>query len=360
MATDTTESSEVSLTQPSQFGLLFNPGKTSEFCVLDTEATGLSATHDRLVEVAAINVTFDNTNGTFVQGTYYHQLINPKRAIDPEATRVHGHTAESLAGYPTFKKIAKPFLEFIAGKYLLIHNANYDVGMINAELKRQKLGTLQDHVAGIIDTLELARSVRPHLKNTLDVLCDHYKIDRSARTLHGALIDCELLAAVSVPLIADFRKVIKPRLELLGFDPYAIDYTLSHGDLIDPYARLLALQQWVAKFLAPLKETIIRDVCAEAGIPLNPAEVMASFVVPVNNQFEISVGLRTNTDHASLREDLLPDLTDEELAKYQKQSLTLSLRKTPFKKRELPILTLNPVDPDETSADTEIPDNIAE
>ena len=109
---------------------------------------------------------------------------------------MHGLTTEFLSDKPKFAEIAQDFLEFVRGAELIIHNAAFDIGFLNAELGKLGLGKMQDHVAGVIDTLVMAKEMFPGKRNNLDALCDRFEIDRSARTLHGALIDCELLSDV--------------------------------------------------------------------------------------------------------------------------------------------------------------------
>lgn len=157
--------------------------------VLDTETTGLDPKQGhRIIEVAAIEL-----DGRKVSGRNFHRYINPEREIDEGAAAVHGLTLDRLQDEPRFAEIAPALLEFIADAELIIHNAPFDIGFLNAELALMGLPPLTNPV---IDTLKVAKALHPGKKNNLDALCDRYQIDNSHRTLHGALLDTELLAEV--------------------------------------------------------------------------------------------------------------------------------------------------------------------
>ncbi|GAB4118791.1 MAG: DNA polymerase III subunit epsilon [Sideroxydans sp.] len=157
--------------------------------VLDTETTGLDPRlGHRIIEVAAIEL-----DGRKVSGRTFHRYLNPEREIDEGAAAVHGLTLERLQDEPRFSEIAPALLEFLEGAELIIHNAPFDLGFLNAELERIGLPPLQNPV---IDTLKVAKELHPGKKNNLNALCDRYQIDNSHRTLHGALLDTELLAEV--------------------------------------------------------------------------------------------------------------------------------------------------------------------
>lgn len=157
--------------------------------VLDTETTGLDPRQGhRIIEVAAIEL-----NDRKVSDRTYHRYINPEREIDEGAAAVHGLTLDRLQDEPRFAEIAPALLEFISGAELIIHNAPFDMGFLNAELALAGLPLLENPV---IDTLKLAKELHPGKKNNLDALCDRYFIDNSHRTLHGALLDTELLGEV--------------------------------------------------------------------------------------------------------------------------------------------------------------------
>lgn len=159
---------------------------------LDTETTGLSPENgDRIIEIAAIE--YDNRRET---GRTLHHYINAGRSSHPDALRVHGITDDFLADKPPFASIAPELIEFVAGAEVIIHNAGFDVGFIDAELKRLSLPAFAKHAARVTDSLVMAREQFPGKGNSLDALCRRLEVDNSKRDLHGALIDADLLAQV--------------------------------------------------------------------------------------------------------------------------------------------------------------------
>jgi DNA polymerase-3 subunit epsilon len=160
--------------------------------VLDTETTGLSASlGDRVIEVGCIEML-----SRHVSDNHFHRYVNPERKSEEGALRVHGLTDEFLADKPKFADIAADFLDYVRGAELVIHNADFDVEFLDAELERLGRGRLKEHVAGVVDTLALARELHPGRRNSLDALCERYAVDNAHRTLHGALLDARLLAEV--------------------------------------------------------------------------------------------------------------------------------------------------------------------
>ena len=163
--------------------------------VLDTETTGLEPEHGhRIIEVACLEL-----HGRRSTGRHFHRFLNPERAIDIGATQVHGLTLEDLQDKPRFADVADEFLEFVAGAELLIHNAAFDVAFLNAELNRAGRPTLES-ACSVACTLAMAREMHPGKKNSLDALCERYAVDHSGRTLHGALLDAQLLADVWIAM----------------------------------------------------------------------------------------------------------------------------------------------------------------
>jgi DNA polymerase III subunit epsilon len=163
--------------------------------VLDTETTGLDPLRgDRLVEIGCVEIF-----NRMPTGQSYHVYINPEREMSAEAFAVHGLSTEFLSTKPLFAEVVEEFLAFIADAPLVIHNASFDIGFINAELERIKHLPIQKE--RLVDTLLLARRKHPGVSNRLDDLCSRYAIDNSHRTKHGALLDAELLAEVYVDLI---------------------------------------------------------------------------------------------------------------------------------------------------------------
>ncbi|WP_127477416.1 DNA polymerase III subunit epsilon [Sulfurivermis fontis] len=161
--------------------------------VLDTETTGLEpADGHRIIEIGCVELI-----NRRLTGNTYHQYLQPDREIDAGAIEVHGITNEMLADKPRFADVARDFLDFVSGAELIIHNAPFDVGFINHELKLlgDEWGRI-DAFCSVLDTLAMARQLHPGQKNNLDALCKRYGIDNTHRELHGALLDAEILADV--------------------------------------------------------------------------------------------------------------------------------------------------------------------
>lgn len=160
--------------------------------VLDTETTGLYANNgDRIIEIGCVEVL-----SRHVTENHFHQYINPERDSHPDALAVHGLTTEFLSDKPKFAEIAEAFCEYIKDAELIIHNAPFDIGFLNAELKRLDMPRVEDIAACITDSLVKAREMFPGRRNSLDALCERFEISNAHRTLHGALLDSELLAEV--------------------------------------------------------------------------------------------------------------------------------------------------------------------
>jgi DNA polymerase-3 subunit epsilon len=168
-------------------------GSLSRLVVLDTETTGLKPEDGhRVIEVGCIELL-----GRRPSGRRLHFYLNPERAIDEAAIQVHGLTLERLANEPVFAEIAQELFSFLKGAQLVIHNAPFDVGFLNAEFSRLALPMLQSQPdITIVDSLEMARQLHPGQRNSLDALCARYNVSNSHRQLHGALLDAELLAEV--------------------------------------------------------------------------------------------------------------------------------------------------------------------
>ena len=163
---------------------------------LDTETTGLSPdAGDRIIEVGCIEMV-----NRRLTGLSKHFYINPERKSHEDAVRIHGLTDDFLADKPVFATIADELMEFLAGADIVIHNAAFDVGFLNAELRRLARPAFGEHVGGITDTLAMAREMFPGKSNSLDALCRRLEVDNSNRTLHGALLDAGLLAEVYIRL----------------------------------------------------------------------------------------------------------------------------------------------------------------
>lgn len=176
---------------------------------LDTETTGLyPAQGHRIIEIAAVELI--NRRPT---QNHFHVYLNPDREIDAGAQEVHGITLEFLQDKPRFPDIVNEFLDFVADAELVIHNAPFDVAFLNAELGRIGKSNIDGTTHSIVDTLKMAKDMRPGQRNNLDALCRHYGIDNSKRTLHGALLDAELLAEVYMAMTRGQNSLMMDMIE---------------------------------------------------------------------------------------------------------------------------------------------------
>jgi DNA polymerase-3 subunit epsilon len=190
--------------------------------VLDTETTGLNPRlGNRVIEIGCVELI-----NRKLTGNNFHCYINPERDSEEGALAVHGLTTEFLSDKPTFAKIADEFLAFVRGAELVIHNAPFDMGFLNAEFERLGLGKLEAHVEGVVDTLVQAKELHPGKRNSLDALCDRYEISNSHRKLHGALLDAELLADVFLAMSRgqnSFSIEVEPEVQLVVVDAVELD-----------------------------------------------------------------------------------------------------------------------------------------
>jgi DNA polymerase-3 subunit epsilon len=214
--------------------------------ILDTETTGLDPNQGhRIIEVAAVEMV-----NRRLTGNHLHRYVNPDRDIDVGAMQVHGITPEFLQDKPRFSDIAQEFIEFIQDAELIIHNAPFDVGFLNMELRRLEKAPLSNWCGDVTDTLAMAKALHPGQRNNLDALCKRYGVDNAARTLHGALLDCELLAAVYLALTrgqeslsiglearsgqaSHTAALARPRPILVQASPGELD---AHNNLLDTIA----------------------------------------------------------------------------------------------------------------------------
>jgi DNA polymerase-3 subunit epsilon len=164
---------------------------------LDTETTGFYANHeqnpDRMVEIGCVELV-----NRKLTGNHLHFYLNPERDSDEGALRVHGLTTEFLSDKPKFAAIAQQLLDFVAGAEIIAHNAPFDISFLDAELARVGHQPFKQFVGSVTDTLVMAKEMFPGKRNSLDALCDRLEVDNSGRTLHGALLDAELLADVYI------------------------------------------------------------------------------------------------------------------------------------------------------------------
>lgn len=212
------------------------------YVVLDTETTGLSPEQGhRVIEIGALEL-FDRK----ASGRTFHVYLNPDREVDAGALEVHGLSNEFLADKPRFASVVDDFLDFIADAELIIHNAPFDVGFLNAELARLDKGKIAAHCAGVQDTLKQARDLHPGQRNNLDALCKRYSVDNSNRAYHGALLDAQLLAEVYLAMTRGQDSLViemaalTPRRAELNAGPVRLTVLPADADELAAHAAYLA------------------------------------------------------------------------------------------------------------------------
>ncbi|MGB7192893.1 MAG: DNA polymerase III subunit epsilon [Collimonas pratensis] len=205
--------------------------------ILDTETTGLNPrTGDRIIEIGCVELL-----NRRLTGNNFHRYINPERDSEEGALAVHGLTTAFLSDKPKFAEIFEELREYTRGAQVIIHNAPFDLGFLDAEYKHLGKSPFSADVAGVIDTLVQAKEMYPGKRNSLDALCDRYGISNAHRTLHGALLDSELLAEVYLAMTR-------------GQNSFSIDPGSSHGDADGDGAALELL---------PLAEIVVRSASEE-------------------------------------------------------------------------------------------------
>jgi DNA polymerase-3 subunit epsilon len=205
--------------------------------VLDTETTGLNPrTGDRVIEIGCVELL-----NRRLTGNNFHRYINPERDSEEGALAVHGLTTAFLSDKPKFAEIFDELREYIRGAQVIIHNAPFDLGFLDAEYKLLGKGAFSGDIAGVIDTLVQAKEMYPGKRNSLDALCDRYGISNAHRTLHGALLDSELLAEVYLAMTR-------------GQNSFSIDLGAGHEDADGSGAALELL---------PLAEIVVRAASAD-------------------------------------------------------------------------------------------------
>ena len=163
---------------------------------LDTETTGLYAEGgDRVIEIGCVELV-----NRKLTGNNLHFYLNPGRDSHEEALAIHGITSEFLSDKPKFEEVVEALLEYLQGAHVIIHNAAFDIGFLDMELKLTGRPVFKEHVSSVVDTLVMAKEMFPGKRNSLNALCDRLGVDNSGRTLHGALLDAELLAEVYINL----------------------------------------------------------------------------------------------------------------------------------------------------------------
>jgi DNA polymerase-3 subunit epsilon len=214
--------------------------------IVDTETTGLEpALGHRIIEIGAVEITNRrHTSRTF------HQYLNPQREVDAAALRVHGLTAEFLGDKPRFADVVNDFLDFVDGAELVIHNAAFDIAFLDYELSLIGLPAISSRCAAVIDTLKLAREMHPGKRNALDALCERYAINNAHRTLHGALLDAQLLAEVYLAMTRGQESLI--------VEPAALTITLEPVQMRTPGLALAVIRANAAE--AEEHEAQLRDI----------------------------------------------------------------------------------------------------
>ncbi len=213
--------------------------------ILDTETTGLDfRTGDRVVEIGCVELL-----GRRITGQRFHAYLNPGRPV-ADSERIHGLSDDFLADKPKFAEVAAEFIEFVRGAELVIHNAAFDVGFLNNELGLLEHDGIEQICGEVIDTLRMAREMRPGKKNNLNALCSEFGVDNSGRQLHGALLDAELLAEVYLAMTRGQNS-----LEI-EFDSPAVDYTAGGTRQRPPLVVLAASEAELAEHARVLGEIV--------------------------------------------------------------------------------------------------------
>lgn len=272
---------------------------------LDTETTGIDPKTNRLTEIAAVE--FDSESGV-PTGVTFHTFLNPEQEVPEEVVKVHGKTWDDLKGEPLFADKVEEFLDFVAGRNVVIHNAPFDVGHLNSELARVKKGMkLEKQVASLTDTLALSRRHVRAKTHTLDALCERYGVDRSARTLHGALIDCELLGMVYPRLLAEVTRVRQMVNSIL---PFELDAALPET-MADAAHRWLVLDE-----LMKLLESDQKRYGAYV-------KQLAEGIDVEGDGFEVEFTARNSTNWEKVTKD---HLSGVDLAPYRTQTSAMYIR----------------------------------
>jgi DNA polymerase-3 subunit epsilon len=191
--------------------------------VLDTETTGLSAEGgDRIIELGCVELYARKLTGNNL-----HFYFNPERDSHEDALKVHGISNEFLRDKPKFAQLADEILAYVQDAEIIIHNAAFDIGFLNKELERVGKPPFKSHVSGVIDTLVMAKEMFPGKRNSLDALCDRLEVDNSGRTLHGALLDAELLADVYINMTRGQEALVMESVDVVSEKTTIVSRDLS-------------------------------------------------------------------------------------------------------------------------------------
>jgi len=196
--------------------------------ILDTETTGLEPElGHRIIEIAGVELV-----NRRLTGNHFHCYLNPERESEAGALEVHGLSMEFLRDKPKFREIVNEFLDYVSGAELIIHNAPFDVAFLNHELARADRKQINEYCRDILDTLRLAREMHPGKRNSLDALCERYQIDNSARTLHGALLDAQLLAEAYLAMTRGQESLVMDVVEAAAAPGAATEAAHDELDLV--------------------------------------------------------------------------------------------------------------------------------
>jgi DNA polymerase-3 subunit epsilon len=210
---------------------------------LDTETTGLHAEGgDRVIEIGCVELV-----NRKLTGNNLHFYLNPGRDSHEEALAIHGITTEFLRDKPKFEAVVESLLAYLKDAHIIIHNAAFDVGFLNMELKLAGRPVFKEHVASVVDTLVMAKEMFPGKRNSLNALCDRLGVDNSGRTLHGALLDAELLADVYINLTR-------------GQDALLMEATASSD------AASVITRQDLSSFVLPVLEANAQEIAAHEDV----------------------------------------------------------------------------------------------
>ncbi|MDE1942457.1 MAG: DNA polymerase III subunit epsilon [Betaproteobacteria bacterium] len=210
--------------------------------VLDTETTGLEpAKGHRVIEIGLVEIVHRRRTGS-----HFHQYLKPDRDSDPGALQKHGLTTEFLSDKPRFAEVVDQFLEFVQGAELIIHNAAFDLGFLDHELRQLGRDPLTQLCPQVTDTLTMARELHPGKRNTLDALCERYGVDNSRRTFHGALLDAELLGDVYLAMTRGQETLLVETAAVAGPESRQMVHR-SSKPLVVRYATLEELDSHLAQ-----------------------------------------------------------------------------------------------------------------
>ena len=236
--------------------------------VLDTETTGLSPENgDRILELGCVELMHRK-----LTGRNFHYYINPERESHEDALNVHGITNEFLQDKPKFAQIVDEFLDYIKGADVIIHNAPFDMGFLNKELELAGHPPFKQHVGQVMDTLAMAKEIYPGKRNSLDALCERLGVSNAARTLHGALLDAELLADVYINLTRGQDGLLIDQNDMMdatGKLAIRRDYTQLQFPVIQPDAEDLKAHEEVLEQIdkASGGKTLWRSAASSASAP---------------------------------------------------------------------------------------------